>query len=367
MTEEKGQLSSRDQEDDLTLRDLILAFRTYRREAFRYWWLYVLTFVVIGGFLIYRAMSAPVTYQATLTFMVNEDEGTGLGGVTSVLGQLGLGRGRTGRFNLDKIVELARSRRINQDVLLTPIIDSTPSSFIGNALITEYRLDEQWAEVDPEMKDFRFTRDSVPAFDIKERKALLSLHSLLIGGEKKVGLTSASFDDLSGILTLSSETTNEELSVVIATTLFEKLGKFYIDQAIERQQKTFDVVRVKVDSIAGELSKADVNLAVYTDASNNLFSRLDQVKGLRLQRDIAKLTAMQAEAVKNMEYAEFMVKNARPVIQELDIPISPLTPLKPSPLKALVIGGALAFVIATVFIVLRKVFRDAIGRGEANT
>jgi hypothetical protein len=140
---------------------------------------------------------------------------------------------------------------------------------------------------------------------------------------------------------------------------FAKLGQFYIDQAIERQQKTYDLVRAKVDSIAGELSSVDVNLAVYTDASNNLFSRVDQVKGTRLQRDIIKLSTMQAEAVKNMEYAEFMLKNSRPVIQELDIPMSPLQGSKPSLMKAFLIGALVAFVVASVLIIGRMVVRDA--------
>jgi uncharacterized protein involved in exopolysaccharide biosynthesis len=362
MTQDR-QFTPRDQEDDLTLRDLILAARSYRREAFRHWWVFLLAFLLIGGFLLYRALSTPVTYQAKLTFMVNEDEGGGLGGVSSVLGSLGLGRGRAGRYNLDKIVELARSRRIIQEVLLAPYQDSTIANSIGNAFIAEYKFDEQWAKTDPEMEGFRFTRDSVPAFDLRERKTLLALHGLLIGGEKKDGLVSATYDDQSGILTLTSTTTNEELSVVTARTLFEKLGKFYIDQAIERQQKTYEVVRAKVDSIAAELSKADVGLAIYADASNNLFSRVDQVKGVRLQRDIAKLSAMQAEAVKNMEYAEFMVKNARPVIQELDIPIAPLQPLQPSRLKALILGAAIAFVLASLYIIGRQTWRTAMRDG----
>lgn len=362
--EENTQHQPTSPQDELTLRDLIITFQIYRREAFRQWWIYALCFLVIGGYLFYRAETSPVTYPAKLTFMLNEDEGGGLGGVSSVLGQLGLGRGRAGRYNLDKIVELARSRRIMQAVILTKIDSGIQSSFIGNALIAEYELNEQWEKDNPEMEGFRFTHDSVPAFNLAERSALLALHGLLIGGENTPGLVSSSFDELSGILTLNCETTNEELSVTIATTLFDKLGKFYIDQAIERQLQTYELVRTKVDSIVGELSKADVGLAVYNDASNNLFSRVDQVRGQRLQREIIKLSAMQAEAVKNMEYAEFMLKNARPVIQELDIPISPLQPTRPSRLKALVLGAAIAFVLASLYIVGRRAMRNAMG--EAN-
>jgi hypothetical protein len=246
-----------------------------------------------------------------------------------------------------------------QEVLMSPYTDSTGQTLIANALIREYALDEQWARSNPEMEGFRFTRDSIALFGPNERSALLALHGLLVGGESQEGLVEASYSELSSILSLTCATTNENLSLEIARELFDQLSEFYIEQAIERQAKTFELVRTKVDSITGELSSADVALAVYTDASNNLFSRVDQVRGQRLQREILKLSAMQSEAVKNMEYAEFMLKNARPVIQELDIPISPLNPTKPSLLKALVIGAALAFVIATLFVILRKHYLDA--------
>jgi hypothetical protein len=358
-------IQQHDQEDDLTLRDLIYAYRTYRREAMRFWWLYALLFMVFGGFLVYRALTTPATYEARLTFMVNEDEGGGGFGGLSVLNQLGLGRGRAGRFNLDKIVELARSRKIIQQVLLAPFSDSTGTDFIGNALIREYDLATQWGESDPDMEGFQFTRDSVPAFDIRERSALLWLHAMLVGDEKNEGLSSASYDDLSSILSLTCETTNQDLSIAITRTQFERLGEFYIDQAIERQQKTFEVISEKVDSIAAVLSKTDIELAVYTDASNNLFSRVDQVKGQRLNRELLKLAAMQGEAVKNMEYAQFMLKNARPVIQELDLPISPLTPQNPSLPKAILIAAALSLVLVTAYVVLRKAVRDTLAGTKA--
>jgi len=359
MTETQLQQTPGNQDDDLTLRDLIHAYHTYRREAMRYWWLYAILFVLLSGFLVYRALTTPVTYEAKLTFMVNEDDSPGIGGL-SVLNQLGLGRGRAGKFNLDKIVELARSRRIVQQVILAPYPDSTSKDFIGNALIAEYDLATQWAESNPEMAGFRFTRDSVPAFDLRERTALLSLHRLLVGDENNEGLSTASYDDLSGILSLTCETTNEDLSISIARMQFERLSEFYIDQAIERQLQTYEVIRTKVDSISAALSKTDVELAVYTDASNNLFSRVDQVKGQRLNRELLKLGAMQGEAVKNLEYAQFMLKNARPVIQELDIPISPLLPSQPSLPKAIVIGAAMAFVLGSIYVVLRKAIRDAL-------
>lgn len=344
--------------DDLTLRDLYLSLRVGWQEAVRHWWLYAIMFVLLGGYFTYRAWSQPVTYPARLTFMVNEEEGPSLGGVSGMLGQLGLVRRVGGRLNMDKIIELARSRKIIQNVLLSPISDDNSGQFIANQLITEYGLDAKWAEADSSFTGFRFTHDSVAAFSPNERSALLRLHGLVVGGEKQKGLVAAGYDENSGILHLTCETTSEDLSIGLARTHFAELSRFYINQAIERQQKTYNLVRAKVDSIAAELSRADVELAVFTDASRNMFARVDQVKGARLQREIAKLAAMQAEAVKNSEFAEFNLKNARPVIQDLDLPISPLTPVKASLTKALLTGMAIAFVLVSVYLFFRKLARD---------
>jgi len=357
MKEDTAVRQSQSVTDQLTLHDLIRGVQKFTREAIRKWWLFGVAFLIIGGFLVYRSVSTPETYKARLTFMVNEEDGNAFGGISGVLGQFGLGRGRAGRYNLDKIVELARSRKIIQEVLLT----RKNGDYIANQLIAEYQLDEQWADSDPEMTGFRFSRDSIPIFDESERKALLSLYVLLVGGEDSEGLADASFDDISGILRLNCETTNELLSIDITTTQFDALSEFYVNQAIERQQLIFNLVRAKVDSIQSELSKADIELASFEDASNSMFLRVDKLKQGRLQREINKLSAMLGEAVKNMEYAEFSLKSAKPVIQELDIPMSPLTPIQPSLIKAIFFGGVIAFILVSLYILLRGAMREAMG------
>src|SRR5690606_9087954 len=190
----------REEQDDLTLKDLILACRRFWLQAVRAWWLYGIAFALIGGFFIWRALNTPETYQAKLTFMLNEDEGNPFGGITGVLGSFGLGRrGGAGRFNLDKLVELARSRKIVEQVILT----KCQNDFLGNTLIDEYDLATEWAANDPEMEGFRFTHDSVPGFNKQERMALLSLYALIIGGEKNTGLANPSYNDISSILSLT--------------------------------------------------------------------------------------------------------------------------------------------------------------------
>jgi uncharacterized protein involved in exopolysaccharide biosynthesis len=69
---------------------------------------------------------------------------------------------------------------------------------------------------------------------------------------------------------------------------------------------------------------------------------------------------MFAEALKNLEMADFSLKNSLPFIQLIDAPIAPLSSEKTPYTKNLIIGAILGMLIAIGFIVSRKIYRDAI-------
>lgn len=74
------------------------------------WWIILIALPFIAYFG-YKAKTALVTFQANLTYSMNDGSGGG-GGLSGILGSFGLGKG--GKVNLDKIVELSKSRNIIQ-------------------------------------------------------------------------------------------------------------------------------------------------------------------------------------------------------------------------------------------------------------
>jgi uncharacterized protein involved in exopolysaccharide biosynthesis len=307
-------------------------------------------FLLVGGYMLYDAWTTPATYKAKLTFMVNEDESNTMSGVSSILGQFGF-VGRRGRFNLDKVLELSRSNRIVQEAVFGRIEMNGSEDYLSNHLIELYELDDKWVEKDSLLRDFRFATDSVPAFSDTERKALKRVMRKVVGGEDTPGLIANDYSEESTIMTLSAETENADMSIALVNGLFEALSDFYIRQSTEKEKQTIAIVQAKVDSIGGLLADKEFALASFADANRNLTFQVAELRRQRLQRDIQKLNIMHAEALKNLEIADFSLRNATPFIQVVDKPIAPLQPIVASKMKALIIGLLLALIIGALFII----------------
>jgi hypothetical protein len=58
--------------------------------------------------------------------------------------------------------------------------------------------------------------------------------------------------------------------------------------------------------------------------------------------------------------ANLAKENAQPFIKDLDMPIGPIKPEKLSLIKALAMGIGLGFFLGSLFVVVRKVFMDAL-------
>jgi hypothetical protein len=99
-------------EDEISLRDLILKMGSFVREVIRYWYIPVLFILLAVGYQAFQYFRFVPVYPAKITFSVDEDEGGGSGGLSGILGQFGFGGVRPGRFNLDKILALSKSRRV---------------------------------------------------------------------------------------------------------------------------------------------------------------------------------------------------------------------------------------------------------------
>ena len=74
--------------------------------------------LLVGSILGAKAYFSEKKYEATLTFMVNDESGGGGSGLSTILGQFGLGGGG-GSQNYKKIVEIANSNKILTGVLMS--------------------------------------------------------------------------------------------------------------------------------------------------------------------------------------------------------------------------------------------------------
>ncbi len=357
------------QDDEITLKELILKIREFWKELWQNWWIIGLISVPFVLYMGYKAYTSEVTYPANLTFMVNKEDGSSLSAFSGILGTFGLGGGSKGGYNLDKMLQLLKSRKITEEVLFSEAEIDGRVDLIANHIITNQDTLQKWYRKPSfrnrkpdKLKDFVFKSDSLSFKDPLENAAVKRLLGKILGNENIQGFLSSSYNEDSGILSLKAESEHERLSILLANTYFEKLSEYYINQAIEQQQNTYDLVKHKNDSIYSALSSSEYNLARLIETSRNVFSETEQLKKKRLEREVQKFSLMYAESSKNLELADFTLKSRTPVVQLIDAPISPIKPNKESLLKSLVIGGFLGVFLGALFIVARKIYRDTMSK-----
>ncbi|MBL7815074.1 MAG: hypothetical protein JNL70_08690 [Saprospiraceae bacterium] len=342
--------------DEITLKDIILTIKEYGWEVLRHWYIVALCVVPLTSYLLYKAIKTKPTYNASLTFLVNGNEGSSLG-IAAIAGKLGLDGLGGGNTNLDKITGLSKSRRIVQMALFRRAIIDGKDDFFANHLIRTEDLHQNWANDTTGLKDFTFKHGDFEKFTRTENSALLALYDILSG---KNGIFSCSFAKMSEMLTLDLKTTNETLSIELLKAIFAELSEFYVEKTTTKESKTYKVLKHQSDSIRRLARSREASAASFDDRTRGLILNEDKLPSEQMKKEALIYNTMYAESQKNLAIAGFALENKAPYIQEIDTPIAPLEPVKKSKKTALLIGVFIGGFIGTGFVVLRKKIRDSL-------
>ncbi len=355
-------------DQDVSVKEVILTLKDYLSAMWRSKFLIVFVTGLCVVLFVLTALFTRPTFPGELTFMINEEDGGGAG-LSSILGDFGLGGGS--EYNLDKILQLSKSRKVAQHMLFDSISVNNKSDYLANHTIDYLESEEEWGEInliakllyggDPmPIKGFRFTNSDVSSFGTLENKALKVLHIMIAGtpdGSKEGIVTTEQSED-TGIMSLISTTHRPELSAQISSKLYEKLSTYYVEKSIEKHKTTFEIVQEKSDSIASALSIAQANLANFKDKNQGIFRNKDKLYEQKLIANIQKLIAIDEEVEKNLQIADFTLKNKTPYIEVIDEPMLPLLPNRPSIIQQIIKGLLLGLILSIGFVVLRKFWRD---------
>ena len=325
------------------------------KDVWKYKLWIVLSSIVFGAILVLQAWLTPRYYPAPLTFMVNTDEGGAGGGMMAVLGEFGMGGGGGGS-NYEKIGALAKSRKIIEQTLKTEVTYADTNDYLGNILLNEYEV-----TFDKEsLNTIRFN-DSITIEIPGYEEVLKKIYVLVVGTKDTKGLLVYDYDDESTLMTLKTLCKTPELSILLAETHYKKLSGFYIENNISKQQKTFQQVNEKADSIFGALRSAEYQLANYADASKGIMMYKQRLPAERLAKKVEMLYMMYGEALKNKETAQFLLNNATPYFQVIDTPIEPIQVQGKSRATGLIKGGLIGLLLGIGLVVGRKWLIDELG------
>lgn len=349
--EEDQKENMHNNDNEVTLKDMVIALKEYLGEIYRYWWIVVLCCIPTLGFFVYKAYTTPKLYFAELTFMLNEDTGGG-GGFAGILGTFGIG-GTGNSINLEKMVELAKTRTILSRVLFNKIEVSNDKDYIINHIIKSYDFHEDW-EDNEKLKGFLFKGSDLDSFTRTENKVYKKILRKLLKDILKIDLKET------GIIELKVISRSEDLSLNLTNDIYDVLSSFYLDKSIEKQSYTYENSKSKSDSIALLLVNAEYALADFRQKNRNLQLETELLKQQRLSRAVLRLNAIYAESLKITEQTKYALDSSTPFIQVIDRPLAPLFVIVESKIKAIAIGLFLGFFLAISFILGRKIIREAL-------
>ncbi len=347
------------EDDEITLKELILKLK----EFWAYLWERKVPIIIISilmaAIFAVKTKLKPTEYQASLTFMVEEDTGGGAG-IGGILSQFGFGGGGS-EYNLQKILTLSKSMRIASEVILDTGVVDGKSDLYGNHIIDlyEFRKKKSWKKPENGLDGFYFGDKS--RSQKAKNLALKSVFGKVIGGKKtKNPLYSSSVDEDTGIMTLSVKSKSADLSLGLVKNFFEHLSEYYIEKSTEKAESTYAILKAKTDSIHNLLGQKEYALAQFRDKNRGVYLNKVKVKEQQLMTQIQALRMAWGESLKNQEMADYALKEQTPFIQPIDEPFAPIAPIPNSLLKALVIGGFLGGFLAVVYYLFRKIIKDAI-------
>ena len=339
--------------DEMTLQEFVLGLVDILRWLKSHWWQLGLVMAICIGALLYKLYSKEPEYKATLTCILADDHSGGMGGLGSVLGQFGL-PSSSGKYNIDKLLEIAKSRTIASHAILSEVTIEGRTDLLGNFLIENLELDKKWGEKNPEMEGFRFQNANQEDLNTNENSAIKKLHKLIVGksGDRSDALLQMDYGKTDYVMSFSTTTLDPDIAIHTSRLMFERLKEFYIFQATEKYKTSFDVLQIKRDSLAEAYQKTEYQIAQFKDRSANTFEFSNNVTLSNLSTESLGLKLALSEIEKSLAVAEMALKNSTPMIQLIDEPIGPLAPLPKPLLRTIIIGGVIGLGLYLAFIFL---------------
>jgi uncharacterized protein involved in exopolysaccharide biosynthesis len=315
-------------DEEITLKELIVKIKTFL-TFFSSKKKLILFFLLIGSLLGYIYSSKKVDlYVAELTFTIESDKPMYLGGsLASILGfDLG-GANESGVYSSSNIIELFKSRKIIEKVLLTTT-PFKPTTFAENYCENH------------EIK----INNSVPSFFKKETLSRRqdSILNFIYNDIKKNYLKIEELNSKSSIIKLEMKSRNENFAKHFIETLVKVVSTDYNELKTKKSRLNMIALQNQVDSVR----------LVLTNKLNSI-GTLENSKMNTIEIEINSKLLL--ELVKQSELEKFAVRKDTPFIEVIDNPKAPLKLEHINNFKHLILGGALGLMIS-IFLIFTLYF-----------
>lgn len=326
--------------DELSFRDILEICKDWIR-FFKSKWIIITICVVIGGsFGILKAVQSEYSYKANLSFVLEEDGGSGnLGGALGLASQLGVdigGGGAKGVFNSFNLLELMKSRNVIEKALLTKVVRNNKKTTLADTFLDIYKWKSFSGDNSSIQKLSPFLETNPEKFTIIHDSIISSIHKKLLKG----AVTITPRDKKGGLIDINIVSPDELFSKQLAEALVNVVSLFYIETKTKKTMSNVLILQKQVDSVKFELNRALGGVAATIDATYNLNPAMSKTRipSQKRQIDVSANTAILTELVKNLELAKITLRRETPLIQIVDSPVLPLEKIKLGKTKGALVG-----------------------------
>ena len=356
-TPPKNHTVSTIKQDEITLKDVILKISQWLK-LLRSKWLLIMAACVIGALLgvAYSFFKKPI-YKADLSFALEDDKSTSIGGAASLASQFGfdLGGGMSGAFSGDNLLELMKSRSMLEKTLLTTVKINGKQETLANLYISFNKLHEKWGD-EPELNTINFPINADRSkFSLKQDSVLGLFYNSII----KYNLTVNKTDKKLNIINLTVTSKNELFSKFLAEVLARVVSDFYVETKTKKSVRNVAILQHQTDSVRRELNSSINGVATSLDATPNANPGrlLLKAPSQHRQVDVQANQAILTELVRNLEVAKIGLRKETPLIQVIDMPILPLENDKTGKLKGLALGAVLSALLMIMYITIKRLYQ----------
>lgn len=340
--------------DEITLKEIIHTVKDYANELkSNIIILLIIIALVMTGFY-FLNKNKLTTYTSEISFILQEDKDElPIGNQNSVIRNVR-------KRGPSQLQQIATSSIVINRILLEKITIEDKNDFFANHLIDIYGFQSTWNKEKLEEKyqglelnNFYFTQDTIQKFSNREHRALQILRDFV----RRLYLVET--EAFSEINTITVTSTSETVSMEIRNLLFSTLKNSYIENTIGRTLRNHESLTVKVDSLENKLRTAQRQLAAATDQTYGLISKSDFLAKSQRSEEADRLNKVYQIFLEQQQQVQFNLKNKMPDFAIIDQTFLPIMNA-PNKLIPLIIGFLLGSFIGLMFIILRKIFRDAL-------
>ena len=336
-------------DDEITFTDIYVKVKEWSAYLWKrkVWILIVSAVFAAVGYL--KVTFSKPAYTATLTFSLEQGGGKGsnLAGLASQFG-FTMGGDGGGMFSGENLLTLMKSRRLVEDVLLTPV------EIQGDSIL----LIDQYVKTWPELKE-RWDSTGLYPFNPSKRNqrlqdsALGVIHHAIV--EKAFAVTKQ--DEALSFVSLSYTGHDENFSGSFVEQIAKHATDFYIESKTANNKANIAKLQERVDSVSAEMQIAMVGYASAQDQNSFTVQSTAKVPSVQKQMKVTMLTTLYGELVKNLELSKTMSAREEPLITIIDRPHYPLR-IRESKLKSALFGGVLGGFLTVMFFAGREFLRD---------